>query len=360
MSNNTTTTLEVTAVNTEYLNTRLHDLGISDEQNIFTRVWNQTSSGVGDDGKIVTTTNEQKREYKIFEADEEGNIVIHYFNLMGQPYSWKKKDTKWPRDFVRKRLRVPRGDQKYNQEEGSGQYPFFTPGLISKYKQNKDSANIDATPVAPVDILFIVEGEFKAFKGYMAGLDIIGILGIHGFYNGDVRGKLHDDVQDVIITCKVRKVVFLADADLLTVKWEEKKDLAKRGESFYTAVKLFRESLQLLLDDETIELSHVYYMHLKTKFTNEAKGLDDLLCKYSAVTEDIVHDLKSLQYAKIYFSGTPITDSHKDLQYLRRYMGLTDEQEFYKIYGEFIGSREFLYHNKRFEYNSEKREVVFV
>jgi len=224
MPNNTTTTLEVTAVNTEYLNTRLHDLGISDEQNIFTRVWNQTSSGVGDDGKIVTTTNEQKREYKIFEADEEGNIVIHYFNLMGQPYSWKKKDTKWPRDFVRTRLRVPRGDQKYNQEEGSGQYPFFTPGLISKYKQNKDSANIDATPVAPVDILFIVEGEFKAFKGYMAGLDIIGVLGIHGFYNGDVRGKLHDDVQDLIITCKVRKVVFLVDADLLTVKWEEKKD----------------------------------------------------------------------------------------------------------------------------------------
>lgn len=333
--------------NTEYLDKRLADLSITPEIN----------------RHVIKTTTQEGRVIEeptlFFEADPDGNIVINYFNLLGRRYSWRKEETKFPRYFQRKRLRKPKEDQKYSQEKGSGQFPFFTPGILAKYTKCK-SPSTDGEGRGEVETLFVVEGEFKAFKGDMAGLDIIGIPSIHGFYNGDVRGKLHEDIQDLIITCGVVKIVFLVDADLLSLKWEDKKDLAKRPESFYAAVKLFRESLQLLVDDENIKLHNVYFMHLMSKYMNDAKGLDDLLAKYSSVTEDIKKDLLQFQFAKTYFSGKIINDTNKDLASFRRYLGLWDEQEFYKCYGDFIGDREFLFRNKRFEYDKEKKEVVFV
>lgn len=342
-----------------YLQQRLEDLSITDEINTYII---QTESK-NTPGQVI------KEKCKFFEADAEGNIVINYYNLNGQVYSWRKEDTKWPRPYVRTRLRkegiyhgnaLPNTKQKYFQEKGSGQFPFFPPRIFKKFKACKESILPDGKATDPIDTLVVVEGEFKAFKGDMAGLDIIGIPSIHGFYNGDVRGKLHEDIQEVIVTCQVKKIIFLVDADLLTLKWEANKDLAKRAESFYASVKLFRESLQLLMDDEDVPLEMVYFMHLNTRFLNEAKGLDDLLIKYSAVHDEIKADLFCFQFAKKYFSGRLLNDVNKDLANLRKYLGLWDEQEFYKCYGDFIGSREFLFRNKRYEYNEEKKEVQFV
>lgn len=312
-----------------YRDLRLTELGITPEQNHY--------------------TDPDGHQFHLFDADEAGNIIITYLSLTGRRIQWKKEETKWPRYYTRTRLRQPTDKQKYAQAKGSGQWPYFTRPVIASYQKKQ-----------PIQTLVIVEGEFKAWKGAACGLHIIGIPSIHGFYNGDVRGKLHDDIQELMITCCVQKVIFLVDADLLTLKWEASKDLAKRPESFYAAIKLFRESLQLLIDDENIALENVCFMHLLTKFTNEAKGLDDLLVRYSAVHEEIIQDLLSFQFAKKYFFGKLINDPNKDLISLRQYLGLKDEQEFYKCYGEFIGAREFLFRNKRFEYNAEKKEVHFV
>lgn len=329
--------------NTEYLTKRLAELSITPEINrhiIRTR---------RQDGTVL------EEPTPFFEADPEGNIVINYFQLSGLRYSWKKEDTKFPRHFIRKRLVKPTENQKYSQEKGSGQFPFFTPKILGKYAMAKAGQE-----AGYIETLLVVEGEFKAFKGDMAGLDIIGIPSIHGFYNGDVRGKLHEDIQELIVACRVKKIVFLVDADLLSLRWEANKDLAKRPESFFTAVKLFRESLQLLLDDTNVELQNVYFMHLLGKFMHEAKGLDDLLVKYSSVHDDILADLMQFQFARKYFAGKLINDPNKDLASLRKYLGLYDEEEFYKCYGEFIGDREFLFRGKRYEFDKEKKEVIFV
>lgn len=329
--------------NTEYLNKRLAELSITPEINKHMVITRRP------DGSSL------EEPVPFFEADPEGNIVINYFNLAGLRYSWKKEDTKFPRHFQRKRLVKPKEDQKYSQEKGSGQFPFFTPGVLRKYSLAK-GAQADSE----IETLFVVEGEFKAFKGDVCGLDIIGIPSIHGFYNGDVRGKLHEDIQDLLITCRVKKIVFLVDADLLSLRWEPNKDLAKRPESFFTAIKLFRESLQLLIDDPSNELQNVYFMHLLSKFMNDAKGLDDLLVKYSSVHDEIKADLLQFQFSRKYFAGKLINDPNKDLASLRKYMGLYDEDEFYKCYGDFIGDREFLFRGKRYEYDKDKKEVVFV
>jgi len=332
-----------------YLNERLAAMRVSPELNTFTRVWHTAEQG----GEGYT----QEKEMPFFDCDEHGNIIINYFDLSGNTYKFKPEEGT-RRAFVRKRWRYPKGDNKYNQAKGSGQFPFFPPGIIQKYQVAKAQGDSENNP-GHIDTLFITEGEFKSFVGNIAGLDIVGVLGIHGFYNGDVRGKLHEDIQELIITCNIKKIVFLVDADLLTVKWEANKDLYKRPDGFFLAVKLFRESLEPLISDKKI-VENVYFMHLLTKFTNDAKGLDDLLVKYEADTKAILHDLLQFQFANKYFSGKLINDTNKDLAGLRKYLGLTDEQEFYKCYGDFIGSREFLFRNKRFEYNSEKKEVQFV
>lgn len=361
--------------NPEYLNKRLADLNISEGQNTFIRKWTQTSSRIDDDTKeIIIEDHRNEREYKIFDCDEYGNIVIRYFNLDGQPYRWKKEGTSMSRDFKRKRLRELKGDKKYDQEPGSPQLPFFNPELIAKYKRAKHPELFPATEApgdgqAPasvedgtIDTLFLVEGEFKARAGQLAGIDIIGLPSIHGFYNGDVKGKLNEDIQELIIICRVKKIVFLIDADLLSVKWAEDKDLATRPQSFFGAIKSFRESLQLLLDDNKIPLELVYFMHINSKFMNDAKGLDDLLSKYTAKHDEIIQDLYSFQFAKKYFSGKIINDLNKDvLGTVYRYLGLTDETEFYKTYGEdFIGAKEFKFKRRRYIYNQEEKEVKFV
>src|SRR5690349_17748227 len=115
--------------NNEYLNQRLSELGISAQQNTFTRKWMNQYNDKNDDGKVIVKESEQTREYQIFEAEKDGNNVIRYFKLLGQPYRWKKEETKQSRDYIRKRLREPKGDFKYWQETGSPQYPFFPPDI---------------------------------------------------------------------------------------------------------------------------------------------------------------------------------------------------------------------------------------
>ena len=327
--------------NLDYLNERLATLGITDELNTWVE---KRPLGVNPD---------HNEPHKFFYANDAGDIVINYFNLQGMRYRWRKQETDSDKGrtflFSRTRLRVPKDDQKYSQAKGSGQFPFFTPAILKKCKEG-----------TAIETLVIVEGEFKAFKAAMHGLDAIGIPSIHGFYNGDIRGRLHEDIQELIITAKVRNVVFVTDADTLTIKWEEGKDLAKRQHSFIAAVKMFRESLQLLLDDDKNNLTNIYFSHLLTKFNIDAKGLDDLLTVYTAVHDEIRDDLLQFQFARKYFAGFMLNDYNSSINRLKKHFGVTDEKEFYQVYRAYIGDREFNFNRRRYHWNDEQKEVEFV
>lgn len=310
-------------VDDTYLIDRLHSLDLSAENT------------------LITLSNGD--EASLFSADEEGNIVIHYFNLLGNAYTWKKPGTKWPRPFLRTRLKRPNGDQKYSQDKGSGQHPFFTPLIIQKYQKEEG-----------IETLFIVEGEFKAFKGYTQGLDVIGIPSIHGFYSPELKGKLHEDIEAVIIKCNIKNIVFIADADVLSVHWQEGKDLAKRASSFYAAVKNFRESLQLLIDKP---LKLIVFTHILPKFINDGKGLDDLLAKYTAVNSRIIEDLHRFHLATEYFRGFLINDIHTDLNRVFKYLGLNSPLEFYKTCQDFIEDKSFVFRGKNYQWNDVTEEL---
>ncbi len=365
--------LAVKEIDYTYVKQRLDELGVSEQQITFHRVWTGERSEQDDEGKTVIKKFAQERDYKILDADEEGNIVIRYFNLLGQPYRWKKEGTSLMRDFIRKRLKEPKGDMKYYQEAGSPQIPFFPPAIIAEYKKasewwekQKEGAIVEEGKEpepnpGQIHTLFLVEGEIKSLKASVCGVDIVGLPSIHGFYNGDVKGRLHEDIEELLVRCQVQKIIFLVDADLYSVKWAEGKDLAKRPSSFYASVKSFRESLQGLLDNEQGDLKVVYFMSLRLKFKDDAKGLDDLLSKYSAKTMEIVDDLYGLASACKYFDCMFINDISKDIQgRLYKQLGLYDEQDFYKTYKDFIENKEFRFKRRRYIYDSDKKEVVFV
>ncbi|MDN3689077.1 primase-helicase family protein [Cyclobacterium jeungdonense] len=338
-----------------YFSERLRQLGITDQVNTITTPVYESIEG----GYKRTAEN---KSLKAFEAHDKG-IQINYFLPNGNPVSWKKEGTKWPRNFVRIRLAKEETyekegktyTKKYHQEKGSPLVPYLTPGLIRKYVDQDQ-----------IETLVLVEGEFKAFKGWMVksadeqmnGVEFIGLPGIHGFYAGDFNHKkeINEIIQQIILECRVRNIVLLLDADTLTLKWQEDKDLSYRASSFANAVKNFRNSLHLLLEDKDVELNNVYFMHLKAKHQDTEKGLDDLLQNIPAKHKEIMDDLMSFHFAKTYFEGILLNDGQAGT--VDKHFGLINKETFYTLYKEYIGSRPFIFKKIKYEWTGEELKYV--
>jgi hypothetical protein len=318
---------------TTYLNSRLSALGVTEDQNIFT-----LSNG---------------EATPIFSADEQGNIVIHYINLQGNVYSWKKAGTKYPRPFTRTRFKRPDGNHKYDQDKGSPAFPFFNPRIIEKFRNQEK-----------INTLILVEGEFKSFVGCLKGLDIIGIPSNRPPGTPILKGKIHEDIELLITTCSVKQIVLLLDADTTSVDWKEGKDMHIRPSSFFSAIKLFRESLHLLLGNP---LELIVFSHILPKFEDGGKGLDDLLSKYTSVVNEIIQDLNKFHLATDYFRGFLLNDINTDLKKLSKYLGLYSPGEFFETHKEHIGDNQFVYRGKLYHWNSQttsldelKNEVPYI
>jgi hypothetical protein len=338
-----------------YYEARLRELGITEEINKIT-----TPVYEGIEGGWKAT--EESKVLSAFEAHEKG-IQINYFLPNGHHATWKKEANKWPTNFVRIRLQKEETyekegtviTKKYHQEKGSPSFPYLTPGIIQAWVKGKE-----------IETLILIEGEFKAFKAWMAktlcpgmeGVEFMGIPGIHGFYGGDTNHKqeINEIIQQIILDCKVKHIVMLLDADTLTVKYKEDKDLSFRPSSFAKAVKNFRNSLHLLIADNQVPLSQVYFMHLKTKNHETTKGLDDLLISVPAKTQAIMDDLVSFHFAKTYFDGIILTDGQSSS--VDKYFGITEKESFYALYKEFIGSRPFVFKKIKYEWTGEELKYV--
>lgn len=338
-----------------YFNERLRKLGVTDDVNTITTPVYQSIEG----GYEKTAETKQK---KAFESNEKG-IQINYYLPNGNNITWKKGNNKWPQNFHRTRLAKEETyekegktlTKKYHQDKGSPLVPYLTPGVIHKYVNQEQ-----------IETLVLIEGEIKAFKSYMVksadeqmkAVEFIGLPGIHGFYAGDYNHKkeINEIIQQIILECRVRNIVMLLDADTLTLKWKEDKDLSVRTASFATAVKNFRNSLHLLLEDQSVDLSNVYFMHLKAKFTEEAKGIDDLLMQIPAKQKEIMDDLMSFHFAKTYFDGIILNDGQAST--VDKHFGLLNKETFYTLYKEYIGSRPFIFKKIKYEWTGEELKYV--
>lgn len=246
--------------------------------------------------------------------------------------------------FERIRYRVPRvykdasgkeHTQRYSQPPKSGVFTYITPGMVEMYKSNK-----------PIKTLFIVEGEFKAIAGDVAGLPIIGIGGIQNIKDKE-NNEIDFYVKEILERLKPENVVLLFDADCLNIKYSENTDLSVRLKNFYTAVMSFKELLKPFDTD-------FYFAHIDTKYSETHKGLDDLLFSLDdAGKKQLIKELNDLSTGKKSFVVVQPVSSGSDRK-LSRYFRLTGVSEFYEAYNHIIQDREFNYQGANYYWDGEK------
>jgi hypothetical protein len=290
--------------------------------------------------ELDETTEEVERNL-LFTEDEAGNMVIPYYDLYGHLRTDHQGDAKWPKPFHRTRFKVPRlnaegKEMKYQTAWKAGNQIYFTPEVILKFRQK-----------AKIELLVITEGEKKAIRGSKMGLDVVGIAGIHNFYTNNDTKRIHEDLIWLMVVCKVEKVLFLTDADTLTVKFEPGKDLSKRPNLFYTAWKNFREAVMAEMSiRKDLALRDVYVGCISRNHVQDGKGLDDLLTpKLPNRHPSVLESLKMLQLDNLNFNILNITDGNHKLQ---NFLGVISAENFYQVYEADIKDNEFVF--KRLSY----------
>lgn len=300
---------------TTYCAERLKALGVTDEYNHL----------VG----ITDNDDHQCPDWLMFTPDKDDNIVIHYTTPWGEKIMYDNGNkNNSDRDFIRKRLKSPKGDMKYTQPEGSPVYPFSTPTIIETYVQEKK-----------VKTLYIVEGEFKAVSLSLLGLPTFAIPGITS-YKEKGKNELHYYIQDYIRRCKVENIVLIFDADYKQIRWEEGKDLAKRLKSFYNALLKFKEFCKPLDID-------LYFSPVKPTSTD--KGIDDVLCNSNTDKEILKKEISSLlvgterKYIETYLI------SGNSANYVQKIFNLDYGEGLQRLYDENIDQLQ----NKEFVFNGK-------
>lgn len=320
-------------------------------------------------GRDHTTANitdgDGNLTFRYFTADKDGNLLIHYPNLLGRAHTFRREGNKYPESYARTRLRTPLADAKtgasvkYLSPKSSGVYPFFPKGTVERHLSGTK------TP-----FLVLIEGEKKAVRAEQAGICTVGLPGIHGFSQhvpGSPGKPLHEDLETLIAGLGVETLVLLLDADTLTVNYKaggiaggKGHDLSKRPTAFHAAAANFAEACRPLTLLPGATLRNVYLMHIRACHLPTAKGLDDL---YNADPENtgrlareqqINEDLARLSSARTWFSGINLLTATGSS--LKKYFGLTGVQQFYRVYRQDIGDQPFVFGGRR--YRIEDGELV--
>jgi hypothetical protein len=289
----------------------------------------------------IDEAEEEVERNLVFTEDEAGNMVIPYYDLYGHLKTDHQGDAKWPKPFSRTRFKVPRmnaegKEMKYQTAWKAGNQIYFPPEIIFKFRKKEK-----------IDLLVITEGEKKAFRGSKMGLFVVGIAGIHNFYTNNDSKRIHEDLIWLMVVCQVEKVLFLTDADTLTVKFEPGKDLSKRPNLFYTAWKNFREAMMAEMSiRKDLALKDVYVGCISRNHVQDGKGLDDLLTpKLPNRHPSVLESLKMLQLDNLNFNILNITDGNHKLQ---NFLGVISAENFYQVYEADIKDNEFVF--KRLSY----------
>lgn len=292
----------------------------------------------------------------LFSEDDKGNMIFFYSQLDGSEYTYDNGNKNNPVQ----RLHVIRykKPKPYTNEKGETEYkkyhrirlePYFLPNIIKAVKEK-----------TVIDTLYFVEGEKKAIAGWQAGLYMIGLGGIHGFYDKHNKGQLNPDIAEAITLLNPEEVVFLTDADTMTVNYEEGKEMSKRPTAFKSAVSNFRDALAFLLADKNNRLNRISFVHQSVEFVKTAKGLDDLYAAFPKEHEHITADLQRTHSAKRYFRGIDLTNYND--KNLTKFFGLSDPKTFYDTYSK-VGEFEykpFVFKHIERVFDKEKGELVVV
>lgn len=300
--------------------------------------------------KTIDFNTKKEEERTVLSSDENGNLLIHYHNLAGSEWSYHIKGVKYSKKYIRTRLKSPINNVKYISPKGVGLLPFFNGSIINKYQQGEK-----------IKTLFLIEGEIKALIGSFFGLDCVGLGSIHGFHAPKDLNRLYfkelaPEIIELINKCKVENLVYLTDADTISLNYKVDVDMNKRPNSFYSAVKNFRNASKKLVFEDECCLKDFYFAHIKDVYNPESKGLDDLIESNIENSKEIILDLTRLEKSEKYFKFFNLKQK-QDVD-LYKYFGLTDEHHFYDTYQSFLGTKEFIFKNKKYYFDSENVKLL--
>jgi hypothetical protein len=331
--------------------------------------------GVNDTNNIIDTYNPRAEHpapkwgrSKLFTEDKDGNIEITYYNIDAELiiYDTDAK-TPQPRVYKVKRLKNPQGDMKYRMPSGQGQFPWFHPSLVKKYKDGEK-----------IEKLYLTEGVFKSFLACESGIDCVGLSSITHYAGSDKM--LHRDIRRIIERCQVDIVVILWDGDCLNVSAKGlvvREEATKRPAGFFNTARTIRKLVKEMPFEKSREAPTVYFMHVKSdSFPDKAKGLDDALI--SAAQQDekrvvpadeagktiapsikaaVVQDCLSVAKKGPYFFKMDISNT---TDRLKAYFGLENVEVFYKMHAEWIAEKEFLFQGDLYYYNETRGKLEVI
>jgi len=311
-------------------------LGITDDQNKI----GISQTDPKDPLKTITV------ELPIFKPHEKGIEIMVYslnrtfLNYVPDGARWKKR---W--SIIRLETPITKDDgsvMKYQMPKGAGSFPFFPPSLVAKFEKRQK-----------IQTLFLTEGFFKAFKGHLHGMDVIGLPSITHLYEKGT-GKMHGEILDLILKCAVERVVWLTDGDCLDIPTKLKdddgkpKDLFKRPFNFYNSILTFKQ----LLNDYDVEK---YFMHIDSdNIGGHPKGLDDLLVAYPDKTADIVADMTRVSSPGQWVQKFNITAG--GITKVRNYFHLGDVTDFYLYHSEKrkeLKTADFVWNGTQYRYDEK-------
>lgn len=311
-----------------YLSDRLAAYHITDKENTF---------------KAESEEPGRFCDFRFFTETDQGDIAINYLTPDGQVEYYEHGNVQ-TRRFARIRYADPEKHKnregkpmKYRQEKGTETFPFMTPTVINAYRKREQ-----------LKMLFVVEGEFKAFALNLKGLPAIGIGGIQNFRDAK-KTSLHPYLTGVIETCKVQNVILIYDRDCIEVTWKDGLDLAERPTMFYSALNTFNEWLKPF--DVQLYFSHV------CPDCNQ-KGIDDAINDPDNDAVGIINELTT------FTAGMP--DRHWVRTYqvtgissykIMQIFGLDSVESFYAMHAKELANHDFRFKNNDY-YIEDGKPVV--
>ncbi len=276
------------------------------------------------------------------------DMILHYIDLESKPMKWKTSRGK-EMPLMRVRWANPSlhldkegKPAKYKSPYQSGSHLWIPNHIVLAYQSHKI-----------IDTLYICEGEKKADKMCLEGLDAVGIMGIHNFASA---GEMPYHFEKLIKTCAIRNMVFVLDADwqeISTTNLETSVD--QRPKTFFKAVIKFRDYFRAFYN-EGIELELFFMYH----HDQVQKGIDDLLVNSLMGKEkDLIQDINKAMVARDgkgrYVNLHKITEmsSYK----LKEFWNLHATPAFFNSHKEKLQQlREFKFKQLKWRWNPDEKE----
>jgi DNA primase len=319
------------------------------------------TSGISDSYQKIylyenDTTQVQTDRYQAATIDRAWNIqpgddmILHYIDLDGSMMKYIT-DRGQQKPLIRVRWSNPsnhldkNGNEiKYQSPRGSGSHLWIPNWMIAAYKRHEE-----------FDTLYISEGEKKADKLCISGLPAVGIMGIH---NLSANGSMPHQLELIITRCKVKRVVFMLDADWKEISLKPGKPADARPYTFFRAVAKFHRYMYAF-NNIGIDLRIFFGHHLEQMY----KGIDDLIYyqfqgedKERELVEDFERSMIDREGKGQYVQLYDITEMNSEYR-LKEYFHLHSVKSFVDAHREKLKAvREFILQGIQRRYNPETDE----